>query len=497
MRFIVLALVLYLVSAQDAMLAVPTGNLQQTNANPVGQSFDSRPPVQQEQLRPPTSPPSEILNTPTQAIQQNPPVPTNPVVLRPPVPTNPVVLRPPVPSAPVVLTPPVPTKPAVVPNPIPKPPVIVRPPVPVRQPTGPVVWLCDRTGARRGSAGSPEAERVIASGVTLTDCPDQRTRTPPPVRTSTMIMCDTTGRRRGASSSPYVRSLVRQGVQLQPCTGSVSLPPVRPAVSQMCDTNGRRRGLASSPYVMSLVRQGVQLTPCTGATVTAPQFRAPAIPPPSRTSTLSMCDTTGRRRGSASSPYVMSLVRQGVQLQPCAGSVPPARTTPPTRVSLPPPRIGGATQMCDTNGRRRGLSSSPYVMSLVRQGMSLTPCSGATVTAPQFRAPPPRVAQPPRVTLPPPPPAPTGSTQMCDTSGRRRGRASSPYVQSLVRQGMRLNPCPGGRATDPGSEAALSSTSSSSTSATPAWAVVLIVVGILLAVVLIVLIVRLTQVLKN
>jgi hypothetical protein len=87
-----------------------------------------------------------------------------------------------------------------------------------------------------------------------------------------------------------------------------------------------------------------------------------------------------------------------------------------------------------------------------------------------------------------------GAGMMCDANGRVRGRASSPYVMALARQGMQLVPCPvAARA-----ESAADSTASASSSApTPSWAIALIVVGSILIVVLIVLVLRLTQILKS
>jgi hypothetical protein len=86
-----------------------------------------------------------------------------------------------------------------------------------------------------------------------------------------------------------------------------------------------------------------------------------------------------------------------------------------------------------------------------------------------------------------------GAGMMCDANGRVRGRASSPYVMALTRQGMQLNPCPVARA-----EMGADTTATASSAApTPSWAIALIVVGSILIVVLIVLVLRLTQILKS
>jgi len=298
-----------------------------------------------------------------------------------------------------------------------------------------LVWLCDDKQVRRGSAGSPEAEKLIDQGIVLHDCHD------PPA------------------------------VQIKPTPKPTPKVPT-PVVGQgnMCDARGRPRGRASSPYVRSLIRQGVQLQPCAGAAVGGPRVQPPA-------NAGMMCDANGRTRGRASSPYVAALVRQGLQLRPC-----PANAGPVVRggaIAMPAlPNRGGAVAN-PVVPNRGGAVANPVV-----------PNRGGAVANPVV---PNRVANPliggigGRAL-----PIGGGAGMMCDANGRTRGRASSPYVAALVRQGMQLQPCPA-RA-----EGAADSTATASSSATtPSWAIALIVVGTILIVVLIVLVLRLTQILKS
>lgn len=272
-----------------------------------------------------------------------------------------------------------------------------------------------------------------------------------------------------------------------------------------------------------------------------------------------MCDTNGRPRGRASSPYIASLNRRGVQLQPCpqaagngngiggrsgivAGGLPGRRGN----------RIGGATRgnnagmMCDPTGRPRGRPSSPYIAALTRQGVQLQPCgqgngNGNANPVPghrngngngmmcdtngrqRGRASSPYVAALNRrgIQLQPCGQAVNngnanpvngngngnaipvnGNGMMCDANGRQRGRASSPYIRALTRGGTQLTPCPQRgaipviRPAARATDPGASTATSSSSSSTPAWAISLIVVGSLLIVVLMVLAVRLMQILK-
>jgi len=301
--------------------------------------------------------------------------------------------------------------------------VVLLPPTPAvpqpPKPDEPIVWLCDDKGVRRGAAGSPESERLIEQGVRLDDCAD-RPQTPPrqPGRppAGTGMMCDANGRPRGRSSSPYVASLNRRGVQLQPCPQAAG--------------NGNGAGAGRGGIVGGLVgRRGNRIGGGTAGNNAG-----------------MMCDTNGRPRGRSTSPYVASLNRRGVRLQPCGqgnGNANPANGNGNGNGIL----LAGnnAGMMCDANGRQRGRASSPYVRALTRIGTQLTPCpQGGAIAA---------AARPAR-------PA------------------------AIVR--------PAARATDPGASSAPSSTTSSA----PAWAISLIVVGSLLFVVLIVLAVRLTLILK-
>jgi len=293
-----------------------------------------------------------------------------------------------------------------------------------------LVWLCDDKQVRRGSAGSPEAEKLIDQGIVLHDCHDappvQIKLTPkPPTPVGQGNMCDVRGRPRGRASSPYVRSLIRQGVQLQPCPGAaVGGPRVPPAngAGMMCDANGRTRGRASSPYVAALVRQGLQLRPCpanAGPVVRGGAIAMPALP----------------NRGAVANPVV-----------PNRGAV--ANPVVPNRGAVANPVVPN-----------RGAVANPFIGGI---GGRALPIGG-------------------------------GAGMMCDANGRTRGRASSPYVAALVRQGMQLRPCPVARA-----EGAADSTATALSSApTPSWAIALIVVGTILIVVLIVLVLRLTQILKS
>jgi len=345
LRLLVVLVLCLAVSSQDASFAAPTNPLQPVAQLPDTVNFDSQPPAVPSAVQ---TPPTEV-DTP---------------LLPPTVQTTP---------------------PAEIKTPPPK------------KPTPPqdAVWLCDQSGARRGTAGSAEAERLIAQGIKLADCQTRGPRLPPPVGSGNM--CDANGRPRGRASSPYVQSLVRQGVQLQPCAGPATNVPI---------FGGRLGG-----------RIGNRILPNNAANNAG-----------------MMCDANGRPRGRSSSAYVQALVRQGLQLQPCAGSA----------------------NAANTNANANNIVN--------RVGNRILPNNAAN-----------------------------NAGMMCDANGRPRGRSSSAYVQALVRQGMQLAPCLPARATDPGSE----STTTTSASSTPSWAIALIVVGSILIVVLLVLAVRLTQILKS
>jgi len=259
----------------------------------------------------------------------------------------------------------------------------------------------------------------------------------------------------------------------------------------LCDANGRARGPANSGYVKSLIRNGVQLQECPNGAGAGAGRRPPRPNGPGAGAGM-LCDANGRARGRASSGYVQALIRNGVQLQECPNGA---------GRRLPRPNGAGVGMLCDANGRQRGRANSGYVQALIRKGTQLQPCPaggqgaagkpagglggrvggglGGRVGGGKVGG-------------------PAGDARlMCDPNGKPRGRASSGYVQTLVRNGMQLVPCATIQAPAKAMGADPTDYSASASTPAPAWAIALIVFGSLFVVLLIVVTLRLGQILRR